>query len=307
VFIGAIIEHIENAGVHSGDATMCIPPQTLSKEIIKTLEDCTYKIVTSLKIKGPFNIQYIVKDDKVYVIECNLRASRSMPFVSKTIGMNLMELSTMAMLDKKFKESKIQRKEKIQHIGVKAPQFSFMRLNGADPLLGVEMQSTGEVACLGENFSDALVKALQSAEFHVPKNGGSVLISVSDDEKKKEIIPLIIDLQRMGFKIYATEPIVQALKDEGINDAITLHKVNEIDKNPNPIQFLSQRKIDLVINIPVKNSQTSKDDYIIRRVAVEFNVPVVTTMELASSLVKALKYLRNSKPTVRPLPEYFLS
>jgi carbamoyl-phosphate synthase large subunit len=307
VFIGAIIEHIENAGVHSGDATMCIPPQTLSKEIIKTLEDYTYKITTSLKIKGPFNIQYIVKNDEVYVIECNLRASRSMPFVSKTIGMNLMELSTIAMLDKKFKEAKIQRKEKMQHIGVKAPQFSFMRLNGADPLLGVEMQSTGEVACLGESFSDALVKALQSAEFHVPKTGGSVLISVSNDEKKKEIIPLIRDLWMMGFKIYTTEPIVQALKDEGINDAITLHKINEIDKNPNPIQFLSQRKIDLVINIPAKNSQESQDDYTIRRVAVEFNVPVVTTMELASSLVKALKYLRNSKPTVRPLPEYFLS
>jgi carbamoyl-phosphate synthase large subunit len=306
VFIGAIIEHIENAGVHSGDSTMCIPPQTLPKEIIKTLEDYTYKITKSLQIKGPFNIQYIVKDDKVYVIECNLRASRSMPFVSKTIGINLMDLSTMAMLDKKLKEAKIQPKEKMQHVGVKVPQFSFMRLNGADPMLGVEMQSTGEVACLGENFADALIKALQSAEFNVPKNGGSILISVEDEENKKEILPLALDLRRMGFKIYTTEPIVQALKEMGVNDAITLHNVNEIDKNPNPIRYLSERKIDLVINIPAQNSHASQDNYMIRRVAVDFNVPVVTTVELASSLVKALEYLRNSKLTTRSLEEYCL-
>ncbi|MEM3673074.1 MAG: carbamoyl-phosphate synthase (glutamine-hydrolyzing) large subunit [Candidatus Bathyarchaeia archaeon] len=306
VFIGAIIEHIENAGVHSGDATMCIPPQTLSKETIKTLEEYTQKITKSLKIKGPFNIQYIVKDDKVYVIECNVRASRSMPFVSKTIGINLMDLSTMAMLDKKLKEAKIPPLLAVQHVGVKVPQFSFMRLNGADPMLGVEMQSTGEVACLGENFADALIKALQSAEFNIPKNGGSILISVEDEEKKREIITLALDLRRMGFKIYTTEPIVQALKEIGINDAITLHNVNEIDKNPNPIRYLSERKIDLVINIPAKNSHVSQDNYMIRRVAVDFNVPVVTTIELASSLVKALEYLRKSKPTIRSLEEYCL-
>jgi carbamoyl-phosphate synthase large subunit len=307
VFVGAIIEHIENAGIHSGDSVMCIPPQTIPAETIKTIEEYTRRIATSLKIKGPFNIQYIVKNDKVYVIECNLRASRSMPFVSKTIGTNLMELSTMAMLEKKFKELKLKREEKMQHVGVKVPQFSFMRLNGADPLLGVEMQSTGEVACLGESFSDALIKALHSTEFSMPKNEGSVLISVAEEGKKKEIIPLAIDLWRMGFKIYTTEAIAQALKEEGINDAIILHKVYEMDKNPNPIQYLSQRKIDLVINIPSINSQMSSDDFVIRRVAVEFNVPVITTVELTSSLVKALKYLRNSKPTTHPLQQYYLS
>jgi carbamoyl-phosphate synthase large subunit len=304
VFIGAIIEHVENAGIHSGDSVMCIPPQTLSPENIKTIEDYTRKIATSLKIKGSFNIQYIVKNGEVYVIECNLRASRSMPFVSKTIGTNLMELSTLVMLGKKFTKSKMQQPDKIQHVGVKVPQFSFMRLNGADPMLGVEMQSTGEVACLGENFSDALVKALQSAEFNVPKNGGAILLCVTDEEKRKEVTPLAVDLWKMGFKIYTNELMSQALMREGVTDAVVLHKVYEIDKNPNPVQFLSQRKIDLVVNIPSTSPNSSSEDYIIRRVAVEFNVPVVTTLELTSSLVKALKYLKNSKPTIYSLEEY---
>jgi len=307
VFVGAIIEHIENAGVHSGDSVMCIPPQTLPKEIIQKIENYTYRIATSLKIKGPFNIQYMIKDGEVYVIECNLRASRSMPFVSKTIGVNLMELSTLAMLGGKFRELRIRRPERIRHVGVKVPQFSFMRLNGADPLLGVEMQSTGEVACLGEDFFDALVKALQSAEFNLPKNGGSILLNVADEARKKEIISLVVDLWKMGFKIYTTRPFAQALKSEGINDAVILHDVSEIDKNPNPIQLLSQRKIDLVISISTGNSQEFSDDYMIRRAATEFNIPIITTVELTSSLIKALKYLKNRKPTVHPLQEYHLS
>jgi len=182
-----------------------------------------------------------------------------------------------------------------------------MRLNGADPLLGVEMQSTGEVACLGEDFFDALVKALQSAEFNLPKNGGSILLNVADEARKKEIISLVVDLWKMGFKIYTTKPFAQALKSEGINDAVILHNVSEIDKNPNPIQLLSQRKIDLVISISTGNSQEFSDDYMIRRAATEFNIPVITTVELTSSLIKALKYLKNRKPTVHPLQEYHLS
>ena len=163
------MEHVENAGVHSGDATMTIPAQTLSADIIKKVEDATQKIVKALKIKGPYNIQYLVKDGEVNVIECNLRASRSMPFVSKTRGVNLIELSTIAMLGKKFSQV-LQSCEPppIRHVGVKVPQFSFMRLSGSDPVLGVEMLSTGEVACIGENFADAFFKALQSAEFCMP-------------------------------------------------------------------------------------------------------------------------------------------
>ncbi len=304
VFIGAIIEHVENAGVHSGDAIMIIPPQTIPVETLRTIEDYTYKIAKHLKIIGPFNIQYMIRDGKVYVIECNLRASRSMPFVSKTIGVNLMELSILAMLGRKFKELMIHRPETIRHVGVKVPQFSFMRLNGADPQLGVEMRSTGEVACLGEDFFDALVKALQAAEYNIPKYGGNILIHV-EDESKKEIIPLVTSLRNMDFKIYVSKRLAETLKNEGIKEVTILHNVTETDKNPNPIQLLSQRKIDLVISIPAKNSQEDSDGYMIRRVAAEYNIPIITTVELASSLINALKHLRK-KPNVLSLQEYYL-
>jgi len=308
VFIGAVIEHVEKAGVHSGDATMCIPPQTLSNTTIKTIEEYTEKIAKSLQIAGPFNIQYLVKDGVTYVIECNLRASRSMPFVSKTIGVNLIELATLAMLGKRLHHSGMIQPPPIWHVGVKAPQFSFMRLSGADPLLGVEMLSTGEVACLGENFADALLKALQSAELQIPPSGGSVLITVGGEEPKKKVIPLARSLRSLGFKIYATEHTAGTLRDAGLNDVTLLHKVREPDKNPNILEYLLKRKIDLVINIPVTNSlhytDVMEDEYIIRRLAVEFNVPVVTTLELASALVRALRQSSNGKLIIRSLNEY---
>lgn len=200
VLIGAIIEHIENAGVHSGDATMVIPPQTLSNRVMKTIEDYTHKIVRALEIKGPYNIQYLVKNGVTDVIECNLRASRSMPYVSKTRGVNLMELATLAMLGKRFKDVGITELPSITHVGVKAPQFSFMRLSGADPILGVEMLSTDEVACLGENFADAFSKALQSAEFKIPISNGSVLVTVGGEELKRKAVPLAKVADRNGFQ-----------------------------------------------------------------------------------------------------------
>ncbi|MCJ7561039.1 carbamoyl-phosphate synthase (glutamine-hydrolyzing) large subunit, partial [Candidatus Bathyarchaeota archaeon] len=231
--IGAIMEHVENAGVHSGDATMSIPPQTLSTEIQKKIEDCTQKIVKALRIKGPYNIQYLVKDGVVHVIECNLRASRSMPFVSKTRGVNLIELATLAMLGKKFEELKTCGLPPTSHVGVKVPQFSFMRLSGADPVLGVEMLSTGEVACLGKDFADAFSKALQSAEFRIPPRGGSVLITVGGDEPKRRVVPLAKSFEEMGFKIYATEHTAEALRAAGISSISVLHKVKEASVNPN--------------------------------------------------------------------------
>ena len=155
---------------------MGIPTLTLDSDVLRTVQDYTHKIVEALKIRGPYNIQYLVKNGDTYVIECNLRASRSMPYVSKTRGVNMIELATLAMLGKKFKDTGFTELPPISHVGVKVPQFSFMRLSGADPVLGVEMLSTGEVACLGENFTDALSKALQSAEFKMPPEGGSVLI-----------------------------------------------------------------------------------------------------------------------------------
>jgi carbamoyl-phosphate synthase large subunit len=307
--IGAIMEHVENAGVHSGDATMTIPPQTLTADVIRKVEDSTRKIVNALRIKGPYNIQYLVKDGEVSVIECNLRASRSMPFVSKTRGVNLIELATLAMLDKKISQAlKSCELPQIKHVGVKVPQFSFMRLSGADPVLGVEMLSTGEVACLGENFADAFSKALQSAEFRMPPKEGSVLITVGGDEPKHRAVAIARAFEQMGFKIYATKHTAEVMLAEGVKSVQPLYKVKEANANPeNILDYLQDRKIDLVINVPAPNRKTSytdvlTDGYIIRRQAVEFNVPVIVNLELASALVHVLQ--QHNGTTVRSLNEY---
>jgi len=303
--LGAIIEHVEYAGVHSGDATMSIPPQTLSTEVEKKVEETTRKIVKALRILGPFNIQYLVKDDEVYVIECNLRASRSMPFVSKTRGVNLIELATQAMLGKKFDQLKSCELPPIRHVGVKVPQFSFMRLSGADPVLGVEMLSTGEVACLGENFADAFSKALQSAEFCMPPQGGAVLITVGGEELKQKAIPLAKAFKKMGFKIYATKNTADVMRTADV-PVTTLYKVKEA-ADPNILDYLKQRKIDLVINVPLPNKKNTftdvlTDGYAIRRHAVEFNVPVIVNLELAFALVKVLQ--QHNGTTILSLNEY---
>ena len=309
VLIGAIMEHVENAGVHSGDATMTIPPQALKLEVQQKIEDCTQRIVKALNIHGPYNIQYLVKDDVVNVIECNLRASRSMPFVSKTRGINLIELATLAMLGKKIDGVKLSPMTVAPHVGVKVPQFSFMRLSGADPVLGVEMLSTGEVACLGENFSDAFSKALQSAEFNIPPKDGAVFISVGgDEERKKRVVPIAQAFAEMGFKIYATAHTAKVLNDAGIN-ATVLFKVKEAQANPNVLDYLQEHKIDLVINVPIANRQNSfsdilTDGYIIRRQAVEFNMPVITNLQLAAALVDVLKQKDKNGTSIRSLNEY---
>jgi carbamoyl-phosphate synthase large subunit len=305
--IGSIMEHVENAGVHSGDATMSIPPHTLTLEVQRKVEDATQRIVKALKIKGPYNIQYLVKEGDVYVIECNLRASRSMPFVSKTRGINLIELATLAMLGKKFSELKTCGLPPTPHTGVKVPQFSFMRLSGADPVLGVEMLSTGEVACLGENFADAFSKALQSAEFRIPPKGGAVLITVGGEEPKRRVVSLAKAFEEMGFQIYATEHTAEVLKASGISDVTVLHKVKEA--TPNIIDYLRDQKIDLVINVPTATKQRTYSDaltdgYEIRRKAVEFNVPVITNLELAAELVKVLQQRDHNGTSIRSLNEY---
>ncbi len=306
VLIGAIMEHVENAGVHSGDATMTIPPQALKPEVQKNIEDCTQRIVKALKIRGPYNIQYLVKDDVVNVIECNLRASRSMPFVSKCRGINLIEQATLAMLGKKI-NIQLSPMQVAPHVGVKVPQFSFMRLSGADPVLGVEMLSTGEVACLGENFSDAFSKALQAAEVNIPPKDGAILISVGgDEERKKRVVPIAKAFADMNFRIYATAHTADVLNASGVNTTI-LYKVKDAQADPNILDYLQGHKIDLVINVPVANRQTTYSDiltdgYIIRRQAVEFNVPVITNLQLAEALVEVLK--KNNQKSIRSLNEY---
>jgi carbamoyl-phosphate synthase large subunit len=298
---------VENAGVHSGDATMTIPPQALKPEVQKKIEEDTISIVKALNIHGPYNIQYLVKDDVVNVIECNLRASRSMPFVSKTRGINLIEQATLAMLGKKINVS-LSPMTVAKHVGVKVPQFSFMRLSGADPVLGVEMLSTGEVACLGENFSDAFSKAMQAAEFTIPPKDGAVLISVGGDvERKKRVAPIAKALADMGFRIYATAHTAEVLNEAGVKTKI-LYKVNE-GNDPNILDYLQARKIDLVINVPMANKRSNitdiiTDGYIIRRQAVEFNIPVITNLQLAAALVEVLKAKDQNGNSIRSLNEY---
>jgi carbamoyl-phosphate synthase large subunit len=211
------------------------------------------------------------------------------------------------MLDKKFSQAiKTCDLPPIHHVGVKVPQFSFMRLSGADPVLGVEMLSTGEVACLGENFADAFSKALQSAEFRMPPMNGSVLITVGGDEPKRRAVGLAKAFEEMGFKIYATKHTAEVMQAEGIK-VTALHKVKEPEADPNILDYLQDHKIDLVINVPVPNKRTTyaevlTDGYIIRRQAVEFNVPVIVNLELASALVKVLQ--QHNGTTIRSLNEY---
>lgn len=310
VTIGAIIEHIENAGIHSGDATMCIPPRTLENDIAEKIREYTSNIAKGLKIKGPFNIQFMVKNGIVYVIECNLRASRSMPYVSKTIGVNLIELATHAIMGKKFNEMKVAAKfQGLPHFGVKVPQFSFMRLSGADPVLGVEMLSTGEVACLGRKFGDAFIKALQASDFKIPPIGSSIFITVGSKELKERIVPLTKKLVKLGMKIYATEHTAETLRNAGIENIKVLHKIREKGKKPNILDYLLNGKIDLVINIPSPNAtgrldEVLKDEYIIRRLAIEFNTPIITTYELALTLVNVLEQHIHGEAEIRSLNEY---
>ncbi|MCP8321527.1 MAG: ATP-grasp domain-containing protein, partial [archaeon] len=285
VFIGAIIEHVENAGVHSGDATMCIPSINIPNDVKDKMRDYTRRIARRLNIQGPFNIQYIVKDGEVYVIECNLRASRSMPFVSKTTGINLMDVAANAILGRKIKDGEASANK----FSVKVPQFSFMRLEGADPITGVEMVSTGEVACFGESFEEAFLKALMAGGLSVPKKGDSILITVGG--YKESIISIAKKFLEKEFKIYATEHTAEALIKNDIKCEV-LHKVSE-GKQPNILDYLINQKIKLVINVLKLEGASSlkalDDDYTIRRKAVEFGIPVITNLELTDALANAIK------------------
>jgi len=308
VFIGAIVEHIENAGIHSGDATMSIPPFTIPKGVMEIIKDYTRRIALALKIKGPFNVQFLVKNGDVFVIECNLRSSRSMPYVSKTRGINLMRLAAEVIMGNEIPEHLLDLPYG-NYASIKAPMFSFMRLDKADPILGVEMASTGEVACMGDDFSDALIKALEATERHIPIHGGNVLISVAGEKLKKEVVPIAKKLKKMGFTLFATEDTAQALNNNEIY-SVRLYKVHEYGKEPNIIGCLQNGAIDLVINIPLPTNQEEKfrqiieDEYTIRRMAVDYNVPVIINIELAKALVDAIAKVRKRELSIKSLNEY---
>lgn len=280
----AISEHVENAGVHSGDATLVFPPQRIYLETIRRVRQITFKIAKELEINGPFNIQFIARQNSVKVIECNLRASRSFPFVSKILKLNFIDLATRVMMGKKFKKPEKSQFE-IDYVGVKAPQFSFTRLEGADPILGVEMTSTGEVACIGEDFDEAYLKALMAVGYRFPFS--RVLLSTGPIESKAEMLESVRCLSEMNIKLYGTGGTSKFLRNHQIPIETLYWPLQK--KSPNVIEYIKEGKIDLIINIP-KNYQKDEltNGYLIRRAAVDYNVMLITNRQIAMRLIEAL-------------------
>lgn len=284
----AIHEHVENAGVHSGDATLMLPTQNVSEFVLNRIENATQKIVKELQITGPFNIQYIVKGSDVLVIECNLRASRSFPFISKTMGVDFIEAAAKLMLDQPVDDMNLPligtRNRPRGYVGVKAPMFSFTRLGGADPILGVEMASTGEVACFGIDAHEAFLKALISTGFKMPKK--RICISVSRD-LLETVIHHIFVLKTLGYELCATPETAPFLQAKGID--VQLVHYPDTEQQPNVRQMIANQEIDFVVNLPMNSNTDLRSNYFTRRIAVDFGVPLMTNAQLFVMLVDALQ------------------
>ncbi|MBW2985006.1 ATP-grasp domain-containing protein, partial [Candidatus Woesearchaeota archaeon] len=300
--VWAISEHVENAGVHSGDATMVLPAQSTYIETIKRIKIIARQIASSLNITGPFNIQFIAKGNDVKVIECNLRASRSFPFVSKVSKVNFIDLAAKAIMKQKYERPHVPILE-LEYVGVKAPQFSFSRLKGADPVLSVEMASTGEVACLGDDIEEAFLKSLISTGIRIPRK--NVLVSISGDENRFRLIKSIMALQRRGFKLYATEHTSQFLNKHNVRNTM-IYKAHNVHKKLNIINLLEQGQIDLVINIPEDgyNKIQLEDEYEIRRKAVDFGIPLLTNLQIARLFIHSIIKYKVTDLKVKSWDEY---
>ena len=281
----AISEHVEFAGVHSGDATIVFPPQKLYVETIRRVKKISREIAASLQITGPFNIQFLARDNDIKVIECNLRASRSFPFVSKVMKLNMIDIATRVMLGQKVEKPDKSLFE-LDYVGVKAPQFSFARLLNADPVLGVDMASTGEVGCIGENYYEAVLKAMLSVGYTIPKK--NILISSGPSRSKVELLASARMLRDRGYHLFATEGTHKFFMDNGVENSL-LHWPDEEDRHPNTIEYLTSKQIDLVINIPKNFTRRElRNGYHIRRSAIDFNIPLITNARVASAFVYAI-------------------
>ena len=300
LFTYAISEHVEFAGVHSGDATMVFPPQKIYFETVRRIKKIARQLAEALEISGPFNMQFLAKDNDIKVIECNLRASRSMPFVSKVLKANLIDQATRIMLD-----MPVEKPHKsifdLDYIGCKAPQFSFSRLKKADPVLGVDMSSTGEVGCIGDNYYEAILKAMLSVGYTIPKK--NILLSTGPMRSKVEMINSCRMLVERGYNLFATHGTHEFLKLNGF-DSIDLAWPDE-DKKPNVLDHMAGGQIDLVINIP-KNltSHELSNDYTIRRSAVDFNIPLITNARLASAFIYAICKIDLEEIPIKSWGEY---
>ena len=297
----AISEHIEFAGVHSGDATIQFPPQKLYCETIRRIKRVSRKIAQELHICGPFNIQFLARDNDIKVIECNLRASRSFPFVSKVLKINLIELATKVMLG-----LPVERPDKdlfdLDYVGIKASQFSFNRLQKADPVLGVDMASTGEVGCLGDDTNTALLKSMLSVGQRIPEK--NILLSTGGPKQKAETLDAARQLVKNGYKIYATVGSSKFLTENGVENTM-VYWPSDSDKHPQAIDMLHRHEIDLVVNIP-KDLTVSElsNGYKIRRAAIDLNVPLITNSRLASAFINAFCRVKLDDIDIKAWSEY---
>jgi carbamoyl-phosphate synthase large subunit len=296
----AISEHVENAGVHSGDATLVLPPQRTYLETMRRITKITERIARALHINGPFNIQFIAKGNDVKVIECNLRASRSLPFVSKILGVNFIDLATRVVMNHAVPQYNASLLD-VGYVGVKAPQFSFTRLDGADPTLGVEMASTGEVACLGDDFEEAFLKAVLSVGYRLPVR--NILLSTGPVAHKAAFLESARLLVELGVNLFATRGTSEFLAAHGVATT-ALHWPLEA-LSPNVLEYLEGGRLDLVINIP-KSTQESEltNDYVIRRRAVDFGIPLITNIQLAQRFVEAIAAKRPEDLQIKSWSEY---
>ncbi|MEG0602561.1 MAG: carbamoyl-phosphate synthase (glutamine-hydrolyzing) large subunit [Mucinivorans sp.] len=285
ILIYAISEHVEFAGVHSGDATLVFPAQKLYIETVRRIKKIAHQIAKELHISGPFNMQLLARDNFIKVIECNLRASRSFPFVSKVLKVNFIDIATRVMLDL---ESNVPSKSAfdLDYVGIKASQFSFSRLQKADPVLGVEMASTGEVGCLGESYYEAILKAMLSVGYKIPKR--TIFFSSGDLKSKTQTLPAAKELQRCGYEIFATRGTASFFADNGVKATVLGWPDQQGNGEPNALDYIKERKLDFVVNIPKNHTKDElNNDYTIRRSAIDFNIPLCTNARLANDFILA--------------------
>jgi carbamoyl-phosphate synthase large subunit len=300
VFIGAIMEHIEEAGVHSGDSFCVIPPQTLSSEVLSTVRDYTRKMALALKVVGLINIQFAVQNGSVYVLEANPRASRTVPYVSKAIGVPLAKLATKVMVGHRLKELGFMKEIKIDHVCVKAPVFPFLKLPGVDSILTPEMKSTGEVMGISSTFGEAYYKAVLSAEGKFISEG-TAYITVKDEDKPK-VLPIARDLKKLGFHIVATKGTATYLRENGV-EAETVWRIKE-KYSPDALDLMRRGEINLIINTPTMGSGPKRDGHLMRRLAVELVIPFITTIPSAKAAIEAIKSTKKGKIDVRSLNDH---
>ena len=297
----AISEHIEFAGVHSGDATLQLPPQKLYVETVRRIKRVSRKIAAALHINGPFNIQFMARENDILVIECNLRSSRSFPFVSKVLKLNFIELATKIMLGVPV-EKPAKSLFDLDYVGIKASQFSFNRLQKADPVLGVDMSSTGEVGCLGDDTNQALLKAELAVGQRIPKH--TVLLSTGGAKQKAEMLDAAKCLVNHGYELFATPGTSRYLSENGVANTL-VYWPSESDKQPQALQMLHEKKIDMVVNIPKDlTAGELTNGYKIRRAAIDLNVPLITNSRLASAFINAFTTLSLDDIDIKAWGEY---